>query len=610
MNRPDIAILCLKEEPLASPLQSLRLARFGGFSLDLRAGELRTGTERIRLQDKPFQMLRLLLEHSGEVVTREELQKTLWPGGTVVEFDHGIATALKKLRQALGDDADHPRYIETLARRGYRWIAGVEWVESAEKPEISKPPDEKIDSIAVLPFANLDGDPEQDYFCEGLAEEILTALTLIPGLRVTARTSSFAFRGKKQDIRQIGQALNVRSILEGSVRHSGNRIRITVQLIHAGSGYHLWSETYDREMTGVFAVQEEIAQAIARLLKVKLGAPPAVPLPRRGTENPDAHRAYLEGRHHMMQLTASSMARALACYQRAIALDPNYANAYAGLAEHHYYLAFYSQARPREVLPAALDAAERALEIDLCCAAAYSIRGALRAVYRYDWTGAGEDLSRALELNPSDAHAHHRRAACYLRPLGRLEESLAEIKRSIELDPLWAFARGLEPVALLMHGEKSQAVERAREVIELFPWYWLSYLGAARVLGASGFREEALSALRKGLAADPENAYLLAALALSHGRRGEGAEALRMRRQLEETARTRYISPCALAITAMSCGDVEQTYDWLHKGVDEHDPMIIARSQKAPFPGHEQDTRFHALRRRMNLDPVQSFPQR
>ena len=415
---------------MASPLQSLRLARFEGFFLDLRAAELRKGTERIRLQDKPFQMLRLLLEHSGEVVTREELQKTLWPGGTVVEFDHGIATALKKLRQALGDDADHPRYIETLARRGYRWIAGVEWIESGEKPETSKPADETIESIAVLPFANLGGDPEQDYFCEGLAEEVLNALTRVPGLRVTARTSSFAFRGKEQDIRQIGKALNVRSILEGSVRHAANRIRITVQLIHAGSGYHLWSESYAREMTGVFAVQEEIAQAIARLLKVKLGATRAGPLVRRGTENQHAHNACLEGRHYTLLLTAAGMARGRACYQRAIALDPLYADAYAGLAEHHYILAFYLHTRPREVLPAALAAAERALEIDLYCAAAYSIRGSLRVVYQYDWTGALEDLTRALELNPSDALTHHRRASWRLM-VGRLEEGLEELQRGI-----------------------------------------------------------------------------------------------------------------------------------------------------------------------------------
>ena len=591
------------------PRQSYRSARFGGLSLDLLAGELRKGIERVRLQDKPFQMLRLLLEHSGEVVTREELQKTLWPRGTVVEFDHSIATALKKLRQALGDDADHPRYIETLARRGYRWIAGVEWVGLGEKPEISQGADETIDSIAVLPFANLDGDPGQEYFCEGLAEEILNALTRVPGFRVTARTSSFSFRDKEQDIRQIGQALNVKSILEGSVRHSGNRIRITVQLIHAGTGYHLWSETYDREMTGVFAVQEEIAQAIASLLKVKLGALPAGPLVRRGTENPDAYHACLEGRHYTLQLTASSMARGLACYERAIALDPNYAGAYAGLAEHHYILAFYLHARPREVLPAALAAAERALEIDPCCGAAYSIRGALRAVYQYDWTSAGEDCTRALELNPSDAHAHYRRAGCYLRPLGRLEESLAEITRAIELDPLWAFTRSIEPYQLLLHGEKSQAVDRAREIIELFPWYWLSYFTAAIVLGATGFRDEALSVLGRGLATDPENVYLLATLALNHGRRGDREQALRIQRNLEETANKRYISRCALAIAAMGCGDIDRTYEWLNKGVDEHDPMILIMSQAPPFAGHEHDPRFHAFRRRMNLDPVQ-IPQR
>jgi adenylate cyclase len=242
-------------------------------------------------------MLLLLLQHSGEVVTQEELRKTLWPGGTVVEFDHSIATALKKLRRALGDDADHPRYIETLARRGYRWIAGVEWVHSGEGPETLDAVERTIDSIAVLPFTNLSANPEQDYFCEGLAEEILNALTRVPELRVTARTSSFAFRGKEQDIRQICQALNVRAILEGSVRYSASRIRITVQLIHGGNGCHLWSESYDRETTDVFAVQEEISQAIASRLKLKLRSTTSGPLVLRGTENREAHHAYLEGRH-------------------------------------------------------------------------------------------------------------------------------------------------------------------------------------------------------------------------------------------------------------------------------------------------------------------------
>jgi serine/threonine-protein kinase len=521
-----------------------------------------------------------------------------------VEFDHGIATALKKLRQALADDADHPRYIETLARRGYRWIAGVEWVESGEKPNISKPADEIIDSIAVLPFANLSGDPEQDYFGEGLAEEILNALTRVPGLRVTARTSSFSFRGKEQDIRQIGQALNVRSILEGGVRHWDNRIRITVQLIHAGTGYHLWSESYDREMTDVFAVQEEIAQAIARLLKATLDAPPVGPLIRRGTENQHAHHSCLEGRHHMLQLTVSSMARGLACYERAIALDPHYANAYAGLAEHHYYRAFYLNARPCEVLPAALVAVERALEIDPYCAAAYSIRGALRAVYQYDWTGAREDFTRSHQLNPSDALTYYRRAVWYLRPFGRWQEGLEELQRGIELDPLWAFTRSAEPYFLIRLGQSSQAVQRARDVMELFPWYWLGYFVAATVLGMSGLGDDALSVLKRGLATDPENVFLLAALARDHGRRGE-REAIRIFRQLDETARMKYISPSALTIAAIGCGDVEQTYEWLNKGVDEHDPLIITISGNAPFTGHEQDSRFRALRRRMNLDPVQ-----
>jgi serine/threonine-protein kinase len=384
-----------------------------------------------------------------------------------------------------------------------------------------------------------------------------------------------------------------------------NRIRITVQLIHAGTGYHLWSESYDREITDVLAVQEEIAQAVAHFPKAKLGAPPTGPLVRRGTENQKAHHSCLEGRHHMLQLTASSMARGFACFERAIALDPHYANAYAGLAEYYYYLAFYLNARPCEVLPAALAAVERALEIDPCCAAAYSIRGALRAVYHYDWTGAGEDFTRAHQLNPSDAPTLHRRAVWYLRPLGRLQEGLEELQRAIELDPLWAFTRSAEPYFLALRGQSSRAVQRARDVMELFPWYWLGYFVAATVLGMSGLRDEALSVLKRGLAADPENVFLVAALAQDHGRRGEREDAIRILQQLYRTARMKYISPSALTIAAIGCGDVEQTYERLNQGVEERDPLIITVSGNAPFPGHEQDPRYRALRRRMNLDLVQ-----
>lgn len=331
---------------MGQPLQPMRSARFDSFELNLKAGELRNKTQVVRLQGKPFQILVLLLENSGDVVTREEIRKKLWPEDTVIELDHGIGTAVKKLRHALGDDPASPRYIETLARRGYRWIAGVEWVKtkvtassSASRSGDSSEPartisNGAIDSIAVLPFANLSTDQDNEYFSDGLAEEIINALTRVPGLRVTARTSAFAFRGRKEDARKIGEILGVGAILEGSVRRAGNRIRVAAQLIDARDGYHLWSEQYDRKMMDIFALQDQISQAIVGQLKAQLGG--AGPLLVRKAANIEAYDAYLKGRYHYAKMftrfTADTLACAKASYEQAIALDSQYGPAYSRLA--------------------------------------------------------------------------------------------------------------------------------------------------------------------------------------------------------------------------------------------------------------------------------------
>jgi TolB-like protein len=599
---------------LPEPVPSSRSARFGAFELDPRAGELRSGAQIIRLQEKPLRMLLLLLENSGKVVTPEQIRIALWPGDITVEFDHGIGTALKKLRRALGDDAANPRYIETLARRGYRWLASVEWVENGksagealgDRPPSS--PEPTIDSIAVLPFANLSADTENEYFSDGLAEEILNGLARVRGLRVVARTSAFAFRGKEQDVRAIGRALRVGAILEGSVRRAGSRIRVAVQLISANDGYHLWSESYDREMSDVFAIQEEIAQAVVRVSKVKLASQPEGPLVRRGTVNLEAYHSYLQGRLYYEQMTPASLARCRACHERAIALDPNYAFAYAGLAEHYYMLAFYLNAPPREAMPLALAAAQRAIELDPCCADAYSVRGAVRAAYQYQWKSADKDFTRSLELNPGSATARHRRAGWYLQPVGRLEEALAEIQRGLELDPLWAIPRTAEPFYMCLLGRNAEAIERVREVIELFPWFWFGYFIAGVVFGCGGLASEGAAAIEKGLNLDPGNPFLLAIRAFVHHVAGEPAEARRIWRQLEETAQTRYTSPGPLYIASAASGEFDRSYEWLDKGVEERDPMTMNLVTKLSIPGYENDPRYLALMRKMNLSHLLLHP--
>src|SRR5438477_10756688 len=292
--------------------------RFGAFELDEDAGELRREGIKVRLQEQPLQILQILLEQPGKVITREELRKRIWPSDTFVDFDHGINNAVKRLREALSDAAETPRYIETLPRRGYRFLHAA----ATTSPDVS---------IAVLPFLSLSADPENEIFADGMCEEIISSLAHLKNLQVTARTSSFAFKGKHVDLRVIGEQLNVRTVLEGSVRKSGNRLRITAQLVNAADGYHLWSETYDREMKDVFAIQEEIAKSIAQRLEVTLESEQH-PLFRAGTSNLKAFKFYTQGRSLFFQ-RGLRLLPAVEYLKKAVTLDSKYALAWAALAD-------------------------------------------------------------------------------------------------------------------------------------------------------------------------------------------------------------------------------------------------------------------------------------
>jgi TolB-like protein/Flp pilus assembly protein TadD len=456
-------------------------------------------------------------------------------------------------------------------------------------------------SLAVLPFTDLSGDRESEYFGDGLAEEIINALTRIPGLKVVARTSAFAFKGKNVDVREIARTLGVSTVLEGSVRRAGSRLRITTRLVAAVDHRQLWSQSYDREITDVFAIQEEISRTIVDILKIQLRQNPNQPALRRGTANIEAYHAYLEGRYYFPQLTAAALARSRECHERAIRLDPNYALPHVGLAEYYYYLAFYLNARPCEVLPLALAAAERALELDRNSAEGCCIRGTIRAVYQYDWDGAGEDFARAIELNPALAVARHRRSAWYLRLLGRLDESLAEVRRALELDPLNVLIRASEPYVLMTHGKKTEALQRARDLTQLFPGVWVCSFFASAVLGSQGFHDEAATVIRRGLAIDSGNPFLLACLAMVCVKQGDSAEPRRILGQLEETAASQYVSPAALEIACVACGEIDRAYRWLDKGVEERDLLTLLCAQSPMLPKFQSDPRYHALLQKMNL---------
>jgi serine/threonine protein kinase len=382
--------------------------------------------------------------------------------------------------------------------------------------------DSKLPSIAVLPFSNLSGDKENEYFSDGLAEDILNALVKVPGLRVTARTSTLAFVGKGQDIRSISQALNVEHILEGSVRKLGNRLRVTAQLIKASDGYHLWSERYDREMTDVFAIQDEISQAIVETLKLKLSGQPLL---NRPTADLEAYNLYLRGRHLSARLNPESVRVAREYFERALARDPKYALAYAGVGYLLFIEAVWGQSAPSGALPDAKRALQKALELDDSLAVAHAYLGSVLGYLDYDWTGAEREMKRALELGPTVAEVHFCYAMHFLQPLGRLREAEIEFKRAAELDPLYHLAViGLAENAY-RRDDPDAAITLAKRALELDPTYYFSHwmLGLAYFL--KGRVEEAVDAVERAAGFSERNPWVLGFTAQSlfagrTGRRG------------------------------------------------------------------------------------------
>ena len=440
--------------------------RFGDFELDQDTGELRREGVKVRLQEQPLQILQILLEQPGKVITREDLRKRVWPSDTFVDFDHGINNAIKRLREALVDTAETPHYIETLPRRGYRFLHAL----ATTTPETS---------IAVLPFLSLSADPENEIFADGMSEEIIGALMQIKKLHVAARTSSFSFKGKHVDLRVIGEQLNVRTVLEGSVRKSGNRLRITAQLVNTMDGYHLWSERYDREMKDVFAIQEEIAKSIAERLQVTLDSE-RQPLFRAGTDNLEAFKFCTQGRSLFFQRGLRLLPAVEYC-KKAVVLDPKYALAWAALADAYNMVGFYGLARPEVCLPEAKEAAQQAIALDPSLAEAHTSLAMSHLFYDWDRSSAEREFLRSLELKPRNSLARSWYGLYYLQWVaGRFEEGLAQAKQAVQMDPLSAYARAIKAFTYIPV-DVDGCLETAQETLQIDPD---SYLGRWAQLSA------------------------------------------------------------------------------------------------------------------------------
>ncbi len=458
-------------------------------------------------------------------------------------------------------------------------------------------------SIAVLPFENMSDSKDDDYFSDGLAEDIIDALTRVPGLRVTARTSAFSFRDKELDVREIGAQLGVEHILEGSVRRSGNRLRVTAQLVKTSDGYHLWSQRFDREMTDVFAIQDEISQAIVEKLRVRLAG--EGPLVRRHTESIEAYHLFLRGRHSVLRMTPESLTKGREYLEQAIAIDPDYALAYAGLAEFHFYSSLWSFKHPKEDLLKAKSAAMEALKRDDTLAEAHAMLGIVLGIYDFDWTGAEREFRRALELNPASPIVRYSYGFWLLRPMGRSSEALQQIREAVELDPLSANYNTWLGIMHYSMGRHDTAIAQYRRAIELDPSLWRPHWALALEYGQVKKSEDAIAEARKACELSDRNAIALGTLAMAYGLAGRRADAEAILEQLMARNRTEYVSPFAMTVAYSGLGEWDRVMEWLERGVEERDAAVISNMKpEGPLLAPVRDNpRYRALLRKMNLEP-------
>jgi TolB-like protein/Flp pilus assembly protein TadD len=475
-------------------ISSKTVVRFGPFEADLRAGELRKHGVKLKLVGQPFEVLAMLLECPGQLVTREELRARLWPTDTFVDFDHGLNAAVNKLRDVLNDSAEKPNYVETLPRRGYRFISAVGFHDS--QTLLGEPSSPKIQSLVVLPLENLSKDPEEEYFTDGMTDQLITNLAQIGALRVISRTSAMRYKGTKKSLPEIARELHVDAVVEGAVMWAGGRVRISAQLIEAPTDNHLWAASYERDLRDVLSMQEEVTRAIVSEIRVKLTAQEQARLANRHPINPEAYKLYLKGRYHWNKRSLEGFQKAIEYFQLAAAKDPAYALAYVGLADTYTYFSFFDVVPPREAMPKAKAAAARALEIDNRLGEAHVSLGYVSYMYDWDWPAAGKHFEQALTLNPAYSRAHTF-YPFYLSSLGRSEEALAVAKHSLDLDPASPAVSHSLTVQLYLARQFDQAIEQSHKTLELDPNFAISYATLGEVYVSKGMHREGLLTLKK-----------------------------------------------------------------------------------------------------------------
>jgi TolB-like protein/Tfp pilus assembly protein PilF len=578
-------------------------------------------------------VLALLLQRPGQILTREELQQELWPSGTFVDYEQGLATAVNKARDALGDSSANPRFIETVPRCGYRFIAPVTTV-LRESPEpalpahpprgsrririyliaavaalaslvlvgwlLHKPYPRHIESLAVLPLHNLSGDPAEEYFADGMTDELIADLGRLSQVRVISSNSAARYKGTKKAISEIARELGADAIVEGTVLRLGKRVRINLQLIDAVKEEHLWAQSFECDLGDVLGLQDDVARAIAGQVRARLPAnDPALP-GKAGTVDPRAHDLYLQGRYYWRQRTKESEQAGLEYFLQAVTQDPNYAHAYAEIADSYLVLGAHGRMAPAEAFPKARAAAGMALHIDDALAEAHTSLGWIKAFVDWDWPGSDREFRRAIALQPQYPTAHHWYSH-YLAAVGQLDDSLAEIRKAHQLDPFEVNIDDWLGTILYDVGRYDEAIAQRRKMIELYPHTAPAQFNEiSTILGKQGKLNAAVESQSKShtLSGDPEFAETLQQVYASAGYNGY----LKKRIEHMISASTRGSEPAAsLAQLYASLGDKDVALRWLERAVEQRDVWLYLKADPA-YDNIRSNPRFQTLVRRMNLN--------
>ena len=613
--------------------------RFGIFQLDLKARELHKAGVKVRLQYQPFRVLAVLVERAGEVVTREELRQEIWPTDVYVAFDQGLNNAVKKVRDALGDSADNPRFIETVARHGYRFLVPVSTVQT-DSSEVSlrqglrsmrnwalaggliaialvvalaywawrpsatrdRPSPEKV-VLAVLPFDNLSHDTDQEFFSDGLTEEMIAQLGKLnpQRLRVIARGSVAKYKGSSLAVNQIGRELHAEYLVQGSVRRASDHVRITVQLIQVRDQTDLWAESYDGELKDVLALQSSMARTIANQIHITLTAEQQTRLANPRNPGPEAYEAYLKGRYYWNKRSADGLQKAAIYFQQAINKDPGYGAAYSGLADCNSGLAWHGFNSPSDALPKANAAALKAIEIDPQSAEAHASL-ALVLNHRLDWPAAEAEFMRAVQFDPNYANAHHWYGD-YLSIKGRHDEALREARKALELDPLNQMIGTWVSLRYYLARKYDRAIEQGRDTVELDPNFAAAHLMLGESYIQIGSHSQGLAELQKAASLSGNSPLYVAQVAVAYAVAGRKTEALRTIAQLQEISGQRYVSPYGMAQAYAALNDREQTFKWLQAAYNDHAVWISYLAVDPVFDRFRSDQRFQELLRRVGLLP-------